>query len=314
LKPEVKIAHEDDCYRCGEGGELVMCDKANCPKAYHLQCLKLTKPPHGKWTCPWHHCDECGKKAVILCGQCPNSFCPCHIQGNIFDIGDGKLVCSDHDEIEALMEECREDGGPRVRTPILDNVPSSGSTSPNPSDYESSTTETSESTVRSSGSIRPLSRSVLGRTESIESAMSQSDSDCSGPGNSKRKSRGKVVLPGVAEKPPADDKPTILAAESEAEKPVTEVEEPAKILSPPAKILSPPAVTEKKGRGRPKKVVDPDEKVETKPKQTKPKGRPKGKARPKGAKETIAAASTNNNQEDSMLDDDSDCGELVMDI
>lgn len=40
--------HEDECFRCGEGGELVMCDKSQCPKVYHLQCLSLTKPPHGE--------------------------------------------------------------------------------------------------------------------------------------------------------------------------------------------------------------------------------------------------------------------------
>ena len=44
---EVKKEHEDECFRCGEGGELVMCDKPNCPKVYHLQCLNLAKPPHG---------------------------------------------------------------------------------------------------------------------------------------------------------------------------------------------------------------------------------------------------------------------------
>lgn len=49
-KPEKK-EHEDECYRCGEGGELVMCDRSSCPKAYHLQCLNLAKPPHGKLTC-----------------------------------------------------------------------------------------------------------------------------------------------------------------------------------------------------------------------------------------------------------------------
>ena len=46
-KIEVKKEHEDDCFRCGEGGELVMCDHNSCPKVYHLQCLKLTKPPPG---------------------------------------------------------------------------------------------------------------------------------------------------------------------------------------------------------------------------------------------------------------------------
>lgn len=43
--------HEDDCYRCREGGELVMCDRSWCPKAYHLECLNLTKPPHGQYFC-----------------------------------------------------------------------------------------------------------------------------------------------------------------------------------------------------------------------------------------------------------------------
>lgn len=47
-KLDVKKEHEDECFRCGEGGELVMCDKPNCPKVYHLQCLNLAKPPHGE--------------------------------------------------------------------------------------------------------------------------------------------------------------------------------------------------------------------------------------------------------------------------
>lgn len=47
-KCDLKKEHEDECFRCGEGGELVMCDKPNCPKVYHLQCLNLAKPPHGE--------------------------------------------------------------------------------------------------------------------------------------------------------------------------------------------------------------------------------------------------------------------------
>lgn len=41
--------HEDECYRCGEGGELLMCDRKNCTKSFHLFCLKLDKPPHGRY-------------------------------------------------------------------------------------------------------------------------------------------------------------------------------------------------------------------------------------------------------------------------
>jgi len=48
-KSDIKKGHEDECYRCGEGGELIMCDRNGCPKVYHLNCLKLSKPPHGKY-------------------------------------------------------------------------------------------------------------------------------------------------------------------------------------------------------------------------------------------------------------------------
>lgn len=62
-KLEKRREHEDECFRCGEGGELVMCDKGNCPKVYHLQCLKLTKPPSGKYV------DLLGLKLTCISGE-----------------------------------------------------------------------------------------------------------------------------------------------------------------------------------------------------------------------------------------------------
>ncbi|KAJ3603912.1 hypothetical protein NHX12_028653 [Muraenolepis orangiensis] len=56
LRPEGKHTHEYFCFCCGDGGELVMCDRKECPKAYHLLCLNLTQPPFGRWECPWHDC------------------------------------------------------------------------------------------------------------------------------------------------------------------------------------------------------------------------------------------------------------------
>ncbi|CAG5130471.1 unnamed protein product, partial [Candidula unifasciata] len=97
-KLDKRREHEDECFRCGEGGELVMCDKGNCPKVYHLQCLKLTKPPSGKWLCPWHHCDDCGKPATIKCFECPNSYCAAHTEGSIFKVDDA-YICSDHTDL-----------------------------------------------------------------------------------------------------------------------------------------------------------------------------------------------------------------------
>ncbi|XP_035672349.1 histone-lysine N-methyltransferase NSD2-like [Branchiostoma floridae] len=108
----VKKEHEDECFRCSEGGELVMCDRKTCPKAYHLTCLNLTKPPHGKWECPWHHCDVCGKLATVLCDICPNSFCKEHsTDDNVTKHPSAKMVCLEHtedevqDSIQALEEK-----------------------------------------------------------------------------------------------------------------------------------------------------------------------------------------------------------------
>lgn len=51
----------------------------------------------GKWDCPWHHCDECGKLALELCEHCPNSYCLSHFKGNIRVVNEMSL-CNDHDE------------------------------------------------------------------------------------------------------------------------------------------------------------------------------------------------------------------------
>nr|XP_048312392.1 histone-lysine N-methyltransferase NSD3 isoform X2 [Myodes glareolus] len=106
LKTEPKQIHEDYCFQCGDGGELVMCDKKDCPKAYHLLCLNLTQPPYGKWECPWHQCDECGKAAVSFCEFCPHSFCKAHGKGALVPSAlEGRLCCSDHNPASPVSPE-----------------------------------------------------------------------------------------------------------------------------------------------------------------------------------------------------------------
>ncbi|TRZ01090.1 hypothetical protein DNTS_002697 [Danionella cerebrum] len=92
---------EDECFRCGDGGKLVLCTKKDCTKAYHLSCLDRTKRPFGRWDCPWHHCDECGKNSVAFCQLCPNSFCKAHQEGALRSHPlTGKLCCQEHEDSE----------------------------------------------------------------------------------------------------------------------------------------------------------------------------------------------------------------------
>ncbi|XP_061485788.1 histone-lysine N-methyltransferase NSD2 isoform X2 [Rhineura floridana] len=96
-KNEARKKSEDYCFRCGDGGQLVLCDRKSCTKAYHLSCLDLVKRPFGKWECPWHHCDVCGKPSISFCNFCPNSFCKNHQDETVLDSNlTGQLFCSDH--------------------------------------------------------------------------------------------------------------------------------------------------------------------------------------------------------------------------
>ncbi|XP_014272236.1 histone-lysine N-methyltransferase NSD3 isoform X1 [Halyomorpha halys] len=87
---------EDSCFTCGNGGELLLCDDATCPKAYHLSCLGLTKHPAGGWVCPWHQCSVCSATKVQRCTLCINSYCSEHAEGNISLSRNHGLLCFSH--------------------------------------------------------------------------------------------------------------------------------------------------------------------------------------------------------------------------
>lgn len=51
-KQDDSIKHSDECYKCKDGGKLIMCE--NCPRVAHLKCVGLNKIPLGEWLC--EHC------------------------------------------------------------------------------------------------------------------------------------------------------------------------------------------------------------------------------------------------------------------
>lgn len=53
----------------------------------------------GRWDCPWHHCDVCGKPSDAFCQLCPNSFCKTHEEGTLRPHPiSSQLCCQEHDD------------------------------------------------------------------------------------------------------------------------------------------------------------------------------------------------------------------------
>ena len=71
--------HEDFCFCCNQGGELLECGA--CPKVYHLSCVALQKVPQGMWNCSWHSCIVCDRTSTnsggmqLRCCFCPITHC-----------------------------------------------------------------------------------------------------------------------------------------------------------------------------------------------------------------------------------------------
>nr|XP_048716838.1 histone-lysine N-methyltransferase, H3 lysine-36 specific isoform X7 [Caretta caretta] len=129
---EVMKEREDECFSCGDGGQLVSCKKTGCPKVYHADCLNLTKRPAGKWECPWHQCDVCGKEAASFCEMCPSSFCKQHREGMLFISKlDGRLSCTEHDPCGPNPLEPGE-----IREYVSPTVPPANRQNAQPSDHQ----------------------------------------------------------------------------------------------------------------------------------------------------------------------------------
>lgn len=71
---EVMKEREDECFSCGDGGQLVSCKKAGCPKVYHADCLNLTKRPAGQCNAACRHGSQvCSPCAIYACRFNSNS-------------------------------------------------------------------------------------------------------------------------------------------------------------------------------------------------------------------------------------------------
>ncbi|CDY47466.1 BnaA09g08750D [Brassica napus] len=103
-----KKKEEDVCFICFDGGDLVLCDRRGCPKAYHPSCVNQDEDffrSKGKWNCGWHQCSKCEKTATYLCYTCVFSLCKgCAKDAVFFCIRGNKGLCETCMETIKLLE------------------------------------------------------------------------------------------------------------------------------------------------------------------------------------------------------------------
>ncbi|CAN1745593.1 Zinc finger CCCH domain-containing protein 19 [Linum perenne] len=103
-----KKMEEDVCFICFDGGELVLCDRRGCDKAYHPSCVDHDEAffkGKGKWYCGWHLCSKCEKNAYYKCYTCAFSLCKgCIKDGVFFCVRSNKGFCEACFRIVKLIE------------------------------------------------------------------------------------------------------------------------------------------------------------------------------------------------------------------
>ncbi|KAK4795312.1 hypothetical protein SAY86_013306 [Trapa natans] len=100
---------EDVCFVCFDGGDLVLCDRRGCPKAYHPSCVNRDEAffrTKGQWNCGWHICSNCGKNAYYMCYTCTYSLCKtCIRDGSVSSIRRNKGFCRTCMKTIVLIED-----------------------------------------------------------------------------------------------------------------------------------------------------------------------------------------------------------------
>ncbi|KAF6145419.1 hypothetical protein GIB67_029188 [Kingdonia uniflora] len=96
-KKKEKKEEEDVCFICFDGGNLVLCDRRGCPKAYHPTCVNRDEAffrSKGRWNCGWHLCSICEKAAHYMCYTCTYSLCKgCIKEAEFYCVRGSKGFC-----------------------------------------------------------------------------------------------------------------------------------------------------------------------------------------------------------------------------
>lgn len=95
------------CWRCGQEisspSKLLVCQQRTCNKKYHRACVEIDEV-ESRFSCPWHHCSECGRRTSAHCSFCSTAFCQ-GITNNI-----NACSCTELSKIKILPSSAHLDG------------------------------------------------------------------------------------------------------------------------------------------------------------------------------------------------------------
>lgn len=115
---------EDVCFICFDGGDLVLCDRKSCTKAYHPTCVGRDEAffqTKGPWTCGWHLCTECEKPAKFLCYTCTYSACEvCVKDVEFLRVRKNRGFCESCMQLVLMIEENKEVNSDGVKVDFSD--------------------------------------------------------------------------------------------------------------------------------------------------------------------------------------------------
>ncbi|KAJ8771152.1 hypothetical protein K2173_023477 [Erythroxylum novogranatense] len=126
LAQKRKKDEEDVCFICFDGGNLVLCDRRGCPKAYHPACIKRDEAyfqSKAKWNCGWHICSNCQKASHYLCYTCTYSLCKgCTKEADYVSVRGNKGFCGTCMSTIMLIENVAPGNKERVEVDFDDKT------------------------------------------------------------------------------------------------------------------------------------------------------------------------------------------------
>ncbi|XP_076282492.1 nuclear receptor binding SET domain protein isoform X2 [Lasioglossum baleicum] len=122
------------CWGCGQEIEkiedYVVCDQKTCNKKYHKTCVVIDDVD-SRFSCPWHHCAECGRRTSAHCSFCSSAFCQVHLEGNLYEYSEkGGFVCKLHENTDTQKSSVEDEKDYSDDTETDREYSSTGSSSP----------------------------------------------------------------------------------------------------------------------------------------------------------------------------------------